>query len=249
MILFLRNNIAMKLPQNIKLTIGFNLFFNFFIFLIIISAPYYLYAQTKEVDNVEAKTQIVSHFVHHGLSESNKDPSLQTEISVPLGPQFKAAIWGGNVSYEGLDEHFWLKFMFDLKVDISKDVALLIGYNLNQFYKSKQRNGNTQSIRLEIYSYQIKYERESNWEGYEESSKYVSFGKSFSLQNNITWDNQVGYIMLNVESLQNYFDIRSQINYKHNRLNYLAAITATSNPGQFSGRGDVFGLIGIGINY
>lgn len=209
-------------------------------------------AQTKEAKgdySIEGTTNILSHFVHHGLSQTQRDPSLQTSIYIPLGPQFRIGLWGSNVSYEGANNHIWLKVLFDLKIEFNKDVDFIIGYDVNQFYKDKIRNGNTTRLGLNIFSYRIVYETESNWEGTETSSRHVGFGKAFKIYNNFEWDNELGYTMVEVTTLQSYFDLRSKISATYNKLDFHIAATATSNPGQFNGNGDIFGIIGMGFKY
>lgn len=209
-------------------------------------------AQTKETKgdySIEGMTNILSHFVHHGLSQTQRDPSLQTSIYIPLGPQFRIGLWGSNVSYEGLNNHIWLKVLFDLKIEFNKDVDFILGYDVNQFFKDKIRNGNTTRLGLNIFTYRIVYETESNWEGTETSSRHVGLGKAFKIYNNFEWDNELGYTMVEVTTLQSYFDLRSKISASYNKLDFHIAATATSNPGQFNGNGDIFGIIGMGFKY
>jgi uncharacterized protein (TIGR02001 family) len=209
-------------------------------------------AQSKDAKGdyaIEGNTSILSHFVHHGLSQTQSDPSLQTSIFIPLGPQFRIGLWGSNVSYEGANNHIWLKVVFDLKIEFNKDVDFVIGYNINQFFKDRLRNGNTTRLGLNIFDYRISYENETNWEGTETSSRYVGFGKAFKFYGNFEWDNQIGYTMVEVTTLQSYFDLRSSISSSYNKLDFHVAVTATSNPSQFNGHGDIFGIIGMGFKY
>jgi uncharacterized protein (TIGR02001 family) len=209
-------------------------------------------AQSKDAKTdyqMEGSTSFLSHFVHRGLSQSNMDPSLQTQIFVPIGPQFRFGLWGSNVSYEGSDNHFWLKILFDLKLEFNKDADLTMSYNINQFYKNTLRNGYTTKMALSIFSYRIMYDQDTNWEGTETASKYVAFGKSFPVFGNFKWDNQLGYTMIEVENLQNYFDFRTALSSHVNKLDFEFSITATSNPGQFNGRGNFFGIISTGFKY
>lgn len=232
-----------------KNRIATHFFLTFIIVLLNLNTTFAQNKDTKGDYTIEGDTTILSHFVHHGLSQTQRDPSLQTSILIPLGPQFRIGLWGSNVSYEGSNNHIWLKVLFDLKIEFNKDVDFVIGYDINQFYKDKLRNGNTTRLSLNIFTYRIIYENESNWEGSETSSRYVGFGKAFKISNSFEWDNQLGYTMVEVETLQSYFDLKSKLSAVYNKLDFHIALTATSNPGQFNGNGDIFGIIGMGFKY
>jgi uncharacterized protein (TIGR02001 family) len=197
----------------------------------------------------EGKASILSHFVQHGLSQTNKDPSLQTSLHMAIGPQFRIGLWGSNVSYEGLDNHILIKIPVELKLEFNQDVNLTIGYSMNQYYKSRIRDGNTTTLHLNVFDYLIIHELESNWEGTETKSKYFAFNKSFKLSTDFVWENQLGYTVLSVENLQNYFDLMTGIAGKSNNLTYKFTVTATSTPSQFNGSGDVFGIFSVGFGF
>jgi len=221
----------------------------FAIFLSSASVHAQISRDNKGENQTEGSASILSHFVHHGLSQTNKDPSLQTSLFMNIGPQFRLGLWGSNVSYEGQDNHIVIKIPFELKLEFNKDVNLTIGYSLNQYFKSRIRDGNTTSLNLDVFDYLIIHEIESNWEGTETKSKYFAFNKTFKISNDFLWENQIGYTVLSVENLQNYFDLSTGIAGKMNRLTYKLIVTATSNPGQFNGAGDVFGVFSVGFGF
>jgi uncharacterized protein (TIGR02001 family) len=210
------------------------------------------WSQSKDSKNeyqTEGTTSILSHYVHHGLSQTNKDPSLQTSILIPIGPQFRLGIWGSNVSYEGTDNHIVIRIPFELKLEFNKDVDLTIGYSANQYYKSHTRDGNTTSLKLDVFDYIVIHEIESNWEGSETKSKYFAFNKTFKIGGDFLWENQLGYTVISVENLQNYFDLMTAISGKADKLIYKFAVTATSVPSQFNGAGDAFGIFSLGFSF
>lgn len=222
------------------------------LFVVFLSATSAWSQGTRDTRNdyqTEGTTSILSHFVSHGLSQTNKDPSLQTSIFIPVGPQFRFGIWGSNVSYPGLDNHILIKIPVELKLEFNKDVNLTVGYSMNQYFKNRARNGSTTALRLNVFDYIVIHELESNWEGSEEKSKYFAFNKTFRIWGDFDWENQLGYTVLNVENLQNYFDLMTSISGKSNKLIYKFTITATSNPGQFNGAGDIFGIFSLGFGF
>lgn len=221
------------------------------VFFILGFLPFMVFGQNASKSNpsIEGSTIIQSHFVENGLSQSNKDPSVQTSLFVPLGSQFKIGLWGSNVSYEGLNDHIQLRVPAEININFNKDLGLLLGYSIKQYYKDTIRNGNTVKIHLVVYDYKIIHEIESNWEGTETNSKYFGFGKNFPVFGNMIWSNQLGYTIVSVSGLNSFFDLRTGLFGQYNRIKYGAELTSTSNPSQFNGRGDIFVILSLGFGF
>lgn len=185
---------------------------------------------------------LLTHFVHHGLSQTNQDPSLQGSFWFNFGPQFRLGVWGSNTNYEGSDIHLWLRFSADVKVDFNADSQLFITYNQNQFYKSASRNGNTVGLDLSLFTYHIIYELESNWDGTSSASSYYGFQKTYDVFSQWKWNNRVGYTMVKVAGYSNTFDVKTGLGTKVKDVFVEASITGTSAASQFNGRGDIFAL-------
>lgn len=195
---------------------------------------------------------MLTNYVEHGLTQSNKDPSLQAGFGFNFGPQFKLGLWGSNVNYES-SEHFLLKLNAELKVLVSSKTDFKVGYHNNRYFKSDIRNGNTTYLVITSHGYRVRYESNTNWNGTDSSSTYYSFGKSFDLTQSWKWDNEVGYTMIkDVEDMDNFFDVRTSFLYKadYNNIVYQITATATSDPGQFSnGQGDFFFILGASTSF
>lgn len=193
---------------------------------------------------------LLTNFVEHGLTQTDKDPSLQGAFSFNFGPQFKLGVWGSNVNYNST-EHFLLKVNAELKVVVSNTTDFKIGYFNNQYFKTDVRNGTTTYLVITSHGYRIRYEQNSNWEGHDESSTYYSFGKMYDLSQSWKWDNEVGYTMISdVPSIENFFDLRTAFLYKGgSNITYQITATATSAPSQFNGQGDVFLLLGASTSF
>ena len=187
--------------------------------------------------------ELLSHFVYHGLSQTNKDPCLRGSFWFNMGPQFRLGVSGSNTNYEGSDIHLWLKFSGDIKVDITSDSNLAIRFSQNQFYRSDTRNGNTIAIDLNLLTYHVIYELESNWDGTRAGSSYFSYQKSYDVFGNWKWGNQIGYAMVKATGYSDYFDVRSGLGTKLKDIFVEAYLTATSASSQFSGRGDLFAVV------
>lgn len=219
-----------------------------------------LHAQAQTPEN--AKTEVptfkmsgevglLTNYVDHGLTQTNKDPSLQGAFSFNFGPQFKLGVWGSNVNFDST-EHFLLKLNAELKVVISATTDVRVGYFNNSYFKTETRDGGTTYFLITSHGYRIRYESNSNWNGTEEVSSYYSFGKVFDLTPNWKWDNEAGYTMINdVDDMENYFDLRTSFLYKgSSNIIYQITATGTSAPSQFTnGQGDVFFLVGASTSF
>ncbi|MBS1970078.1 MAG: hypothetical protein JSU04_07205 [Bdellovibrionales bacterium] len=199
---------------------------------------------------MNGEVSLLSNYVEHGLTQTDKDPSLQAAFGFNFGPQFKMGIWGSNVNFDST-EHFLLKINAELKVQVSTTTDFKLGYFSNQYFKTDTRNGNTTYLVITSHGYRIRYERNSNWEGTDESSTYYSFGKTFDLNQSWKWDNEVGYTMISdVPNIENFFDLRTSFLYKGgSNIIYQISGTATSSPSQFHGQGDVFGYVGASTSF
>lgn len=199
---------------------------------------------------MNGEVSLLSNYVEHGLTQTDKDPSLQAAFGFNFGPQFKMGIWGSNVNFDST-EHFLLKINAELKVQISTTTDFKLGYFNNQYFKTDTRNGNTTYLVITSHGYRVRYEQNSNWEGTDERSTYYSFGKSFDLNQNWKWDNEVGYTMISdVPEIENYFDLRTSFLYKGgSNIIYQISATGTSSPSQFHGQGDIFGYVGASTSF
>jgi uncharacterized protein (TIGR02001 family) len=194
---------------------------------------------------------LLTNFVEHGLTQTNKDPSLQGAFGFNFGPQFKLGLWGSNVNYLST-EHFLLKINAELKVQTTPTTDFKLGFFDNHYFKTDTRNGTTTYLLITSHGYRIRYESESNWQGSAEHSTYFSFGKATELNPNWKWDNELGYTTINdIPTKENYFDLRTSFIYKGgNNIFYQITGTATSAPSQFSnGQGDVAVFLGATTSF
>jgi uncharacterized protein (TIGR02001 family) len=199
---------------------------------------------------MNGEISLLSNYVKHGLTQTNKDPSLQGAFGFNFGPQFKLGLWGSNVNYDST-EHFLLKINAELRVQVSTITDFKLGVFDNHYFKTSTRDGNTTYLAITSQEYRVRYESETNWEGTDESSTYFSFGKTTELSPSWKWDNEIGYTMVSAANLTNYFDLRTSFIYKGgNNLLYQITGTTTSAPTQFSnGQGDVAILIGASTSF
>ncbi|MNT03854.1 putative bacterial protein [compost metagenome] len=197
-------------------------------------------ANTSPTFKLSGDVSLLSHYVEYGLSQTDKDPSLQGSFWFNFGPQFRMGLWGSNVKFPGGDDHFNLRLNADLKVDFSKESHAIIAYSQSQYYSNGDRNGNILGLHLKFGTYRVTYDGLSNWEGTDERSVRFGLGKDFDIFTTWKWLNEIGYNTPNVSNINPYFDLRTGIGTKAGVIFIQAAVSATSEPGQFNGAGDIF---------
>lgn len=178
--------------------------------------------------------QLTSHFVHKGLSYTDKDPGLNTSFFFNLGPQFKFGFFGSNVKFD--ETHLWLSFRGEVKVNFSPTVEMDLYYHDDHYFRSSQRNGNILGTKLFISGIKLQFEMLSNWEGSKTRSQYFATGYDFDFFYGLLLGTHLGYTTQNTE-LKNYFDGRLGLIYRTERSGvYDIFITSTSSPSQFENK-------------
>jgi uncharacterized protein (TIGR02001 family) len=187
---------------------------------------------------------LMSNYIERGLTQTNKDPALQGAVSFNFGPQFKMGLWGSNVNFQS-SEHFLLKAEAELMVPISPTTEVDFGYHNNKYFKTDTRDGSTMYLKILYSQFRFQYTSESNWEGTGDAATAYSFGMISDINANWKWDNEVGYSMLTTRNFANYFDVRTSALYRgSNSIDYNISLSATSDPGQFNGQGDIAVFVG-----
>ncbi len=195
---------------------------------------------------------LTSNYIVHGLTQTQKDPSLQGSYWFHFGSQLKVGIWGSNVSYLAGTEHFNLKYQGEGKVILSNNFDVTGKYSINRYYKSGERNGETISLLFHLFTDRVLIEKETNWEGSKSSSLHYSFGRSRPFQLfglTLSWDNDVGYNDVDVAAYSPYFDLRTAASYEKEIYSANLGITYCLNGGQFNGQGDLFIFGGASIRF
>jgi len=218
---------------------------NFFFLLISLGSPLTALAQTSKSSEstptfqLSGDAKLTSHFVYRGLSYTDQDPGLNAGFYFNLGPQFKFGVAGSNVKFD--DTHLWLMFRAVVKVDFSSDVIMNLYYNTNRFYKSDSRNGTTIGTKIDIYSFRLNFDMESNWEGTAEQAQYLALSKTFAMPYDLSLLVSGGYTMQKSTSYTNYFDFKVAGLYKTRVAGtWELGFTMLSNGGQFGDRGKPF---------
>ena len=181
--------------------------------------------------------ELMTNYVHRGLTETEKDPALQASFWFNFGPQFRLGLWGTNVGYEGSDTRFLLKMNADVKVNFSDTSHMIIMVSKNNYFKPEDRNGWTYGLHFGFSKYKVLIENETNWHATNSQLMYYAFGYEHDINEKWLWPSEVGYSQFRDDNYSNYFDFRTGIHYKSSvNIRYKLYFTGATNAGQFDGR-------------
>lgn len=181
--------------------------------------------------------ELMTNYVHRGLTETDKDPALQASFWFNFGPQFRMGLWGTNVGYEGSDTRFLLKMNADVKVNFSETSHMIIMASKNNYFKPEDRNGWTYGLHFGFSKYKVLIENETNWHGTNSQLVYYALGYEHEINEKWIWPTEIGYSQMRDDHYSNYFDFRTGIHYKSSvNIRYKLDFTGATNAGQFDGR-------------
>ncbi len=181
--------------------------------------------------------ELMTNYIHRGLTETEKDPALQASFWFNFGPQFRMGLWGTNVGYEGSDTRFLLKMNADVKVNFSESSNMIIMVSKNNYFKPEDRNGWTYGLHFGFSKYKLIIENETNWQGTNTQLMYYALGYEHDIDEKWKWPTQIGYSQFRDDGYSNYFDVRTGVHYKSNvNIRYKLDVTGATNAGQFNGR-------------
>lgn len=186
---------------------------------------------------------LLSHYIEHGLSQSNYSPSLQGSFWFNFGPQFRLGVWGSNTDYKNTDDNFNLRLGADINVNLSPASYLTLGYFKNNYYNDGDRSGELFQFKFFVKDVRILYEKTTNWEGSRKLGNRFGLGLTSNVLSTWKWNNEVGYTTIDSQTLNNFFDFKSGLGTRWGALFFEGALTGTSESSQFDGRGDTFFIL------
>lgn len=183
---------------------------------------------------------LTSHFIYHGLSMSNKNPALNAQLLLNMGPQFKLGFWGSNISnVTNPDDNFWVQYQGVIVIDFSSMVKTELTVADNRFYTSQQRNGQSFNANFEIKNkYVLELDFQNNFEGTGLGSQYINGGYLYKWKGPLLAAGYLGYTLQKTDSVNNYLDMRLEGIYNPlPKMKFKVGFTGTSDSGQLNGRG------------
>lgn len=192
---------------------------------------------------------LASDFIEQGLTQTENDPNLQGEFWFNFGPQFRLGLWGSNVRYDATaSTHFWLRLNADIKIDFGTDANFIIKYSDNKFYKENNRNGSTLALHLNLGSYRVIYEDESNWEGTSEKATYIAIAKDTNVGGDYIWNLQAGYTQPEAD-IKSYFDVRTGLGKKLKDIFVSGHASYSNVQGDFEDRGRLTFFLSAAVQF
>lgn len=202
--------------------------------------------------SVSGTADLNTHFIHRGLSYTDRDPSLNADFLIHMGSQFKFGIWGSNISQiTNSDDNLWLKFVGEIRVDINPANKLEVYIHDHHFYTSQERNGQSLGFRIiGLDKYQTLLELGNNFEATHANYEYLQFTYFQPIFPEVKAAGSVGFTHHNAPGSESYFDFKAELIYQplQSISGYLAT-TFPSNFDQFGERSKLFIVGGIRLQY
>lgn len=196
-------------------------------------------ASTSAPASLSGGATITTDYVWHGITQSRKNPALQSYLVYGFGPIFNMGLWGSSVSYDDNKSTMLLKLLMEVRIDFSQNFKWFIKFNDNHYFESGNRDGNTVGFTFNIFDYNVIIEKDSNWQKTEASATYFGFAKGFKVFTDSVWDNQIGYTMFSDQALNNYIDIRTDLGVPSGKLLWNFGMTWVNEASQFNGAADL----------
>ncbi len=189
---------------------------------------------------LSGEVTLTTNYVDKGITQTEKDPAIQTGLGYTFGKTAKLGIWASNVRYPDESAHLNLKFFGAYKFIFNSNWDLSFRYDLSKYYKSASRNGSVVGLDFNIYTYHVLVEKNDNWEGTLTETTWYGLAKDFNLSSNWILELKGGNSMLTATGYTSYFDLRTAIDYKLSDFLVGMAATYATNSSQFNGRADFF---------
>ncbi|MFN8944433.1 MAG: TorF family putative porin [Pseudobdellovibrionaceae bacterium] len=196
------------------------------------------------------EAELMSNYIHRGLTQTEKDPALQASFLFNFGPQFRMGLWGSNIGYKDTDTRFLLKANADILVNFSTNTKMKILVNNNNYFRPGGRNGWTYGLHFNFGRYKLLLESETNWQGTGSQLSYYALGYEDDISQTWKWPTQIGYSQIGADNYSNYFDVRTGIHYKSSvNIRYKLDLTWANNADQFDGLADYAFVLAAQTNF
>lgn len=175
---------------------------------------------------VHGEVNLTSDAIEYGVSQSDKSFALQTLLGYKW-TQFRVGLWGSNVKFPGSDDNLNLRFFGAYQFIFTTNSSMTVRYDMNRYYKSGDRNGSLIGVDINLFDYHVMYYKNDKFHGTDAEHTRFGFAKSFEIPWSLMLELDAGYNMFS-DIYSNYFDLKSQINYKWSSVyNYLGLSYST----------------------
>lgn len=194
------------------------------------------YAQSNSgASELVGSIKIMSNYVDHGITQSNKGPSLLLQTGYEIGAG-RIGVRAANVKYEDESVSIEGAVYGDYKFVFTSNTDLTVKNDLIRYYSDATRSKIKVELDLNLFSYHVRFMREDNFEGTKKVRDWYGFGKDWVLSQSFKLNTTVGYSM--VENYDNFFDTYVGITYFAAKLSGTIANTYINKSSQFNGHGN-----------
>jgi uncharacterized protein (TIGR02001 family) len=199
---------------------------------------------------------LLSNYVWHGLTQTKRQPAIQSSLYYFLADTFRVGLWGSNVSYyqngygNNSKANALLKLQADIMLKFTPNFGMDILFSDNHYFEPDDRDGNTFTLNFNVFGYSFGLEQEGNWQGSVTKARYYYLKKTWDVFGSWKWENKVGYTQFETLDYKNYFDISSGIGTKLAGFVFAQLIfTGTNENTQFGDSADFFTTLAITASF
>ena len=207
-------------------------------------------AQTGDytAGKVFSEAKLISNFVERGITQSDRGLALQTGFGYQW-TQFRAGLWGSNVKYLPYDDTLNLRLHGIYRFIISPNADLSVRYDISQYFKAGDHNGNITSVDFQMFGYHVKGEKNSNFEASYTTSTRYSLGKDWVIFTDSSIETYLSYTNVSDAGLKNFFDVYLAWKIKWQDFSWALAVTHNTTASQFGDRADTFVIGSMGVSF
>lgn len=227
---------------------------SYLLFIILANLPFLASGQQNAGENsgkkVSGEASLLTNYVWHGLTQSKRNPAIQSSFFYYLASSFRAGLSGSNVSYYAngygreSKANALLKIHADIMLKFSQNFGMDLNYSDNRYFESDDRDGNTFTIKFNTFTYGFGVEQEGNWQGTVTKARYYFVEKPWDVFGSWKWNNKLGYTQFEeAPGIKNYFDVRSGIGKKWGATFWEGTLTFTNENSQFGDSADYFFIL------
>jgi len=183
---------------------------------------------------------VMSNKVEKGITQSNKNPSVEAGFGYLFGTQGKIGFDAGSVSFPDENANVALAIFGEYKFIFSPTSDLKVRNDLIRYYSEGLRNNTIISLDQNFSGYHILLSRDDNFEGTKTHRSWYAFHKDWPWTATYLINTTIGYSTLELDDYANYFDTLVGITYQTGNLAIALNNTWTSKASQFNGEADLF---------
>ncbi len=240
----------MNANVNVNIIFGFQ-FFSAFVSLAVfwVASPASAQAQINPVPNISkmyGELALQTNYVDRGLTQSNKGMSIDAGLGYWFGGLGRIGFQANSVSYshptdagivtESVNSE--LRAFGEYKFVFSGNSDLRLRNDLVRYFSDDTRNNTLITLDQNFFTYHIIFERDDNFEGTKTHRNWFAFQHGSTGGSSFQWDFIVGYSILEIPGLNNFFDTRVALSYVTTSLTLSLVNTFNSAAAQFNGAGD-----------